>query len=79
MAFPTGFIARDYLITFIILFATLIVSAAIGLMWAWRVWLVCAAIFYSIWSFFYTSVFSVFTQDHGFCPGEVGGEDGGCV
>ena len=73
LAFPTGFIARDYLISFIILFVALIVSAAIGLMWAWRVWLVCAAIFYFIWSFFYTSVFSAFTQNHGFCPGEVGG------
>ena len=72
-AFPTGFIARDYLISFAILIAALIVSAVIGLMWAWRVWLVCAAIFYTIWSFFYTSVFSAFSLNHGFCPGEVGG------
>ena len=73
VAFPTGFIARDYLITFAILFTAMVASIVIGLMWAWKVWLICAGIFYTIWTFFYTSVFSAFTQDRGFCPSEVGG------
>ena len=74
-SFPNGVVARDYLISFGVLFILLIASAVIGIMWRWRVWLLCAAIFYAIWTMLYTSVFSLFTQAHGFCPGapEVGG------
>ena len=72
LAFPTGVVGRDYLVTFIVLFTALLVSVIIGLAWSWRVWLISAAIFYAIWTFFYTSVFGFFTQNHGFCPTEVG-------
>ena len=34
--------------------------------------MLCASIFYFIWLFFYTSVFSAFTQSHGFCPDALG-------
>ena len=69
---PNGIVGRDYLIAIGTLAVTLVVSAIIGLMWRWKVWLVCAGIFYTIWVFFYTSVFSVFTQSHGFCPADLG-------
>ena len=72
VSFPEGSVARNYLISFGVLFATLLVSAIIGFMWQWRVWLVCAAIFYTIWTMLYTSVFGVFVKAHGFCPTEVG-------
>ena len=73
LAFPTGLIGRDYLTTFVVLFSTLLLSVLIGVAWSWRVWLISAAIFYTVWTFFYTSVFGFFTQSHGFCPAEVGG------
>ena len=69
---PNGIVARDYLVAIGTLAATLAVSAVIGLMWRWKVWLLCAGIFYFIWLFFYTSVFSAFTQSHGFCPDALG-------
>ena len=72
LAFTSGVIARDYLIAFGVLAATLIASIIIGVMWRWRVWLVCAGIFYFVWIGFYTSVFGLFVQHHGYCPAEVG-------
>ena len=69
---PNGIAGRDYLIAIGTLAATLAVSAIIGVMWRWKVWLLCAGIFYTIWIFFYTSVFSAFTQSHGFCPADLG-------
>ena len=70
---PNGVVARDHLISFGVLFAALVVSVIVGLMWRWKVWLVCAGIFYLIWTMLYTSVFGFFVQPHGYCPGEVGG------
>ena len=37
---------------------TFVISIAIGLWWRWKVWLVCAGIFYGIWAVFYTSAFT---------------------
>ncbi len=71
-AFTSGVIARDYFISFGVLAATLIVSVIIGVMWRWRVWLICAGIFYIVWAAFYTSVFGLFVQRHGYCPAELG-------
>ena len=72
VSLPNGIVGRDYLIAIGTLAATLAVSAIIGVMWRWKVWLLCAGIFYTIWIFFYTSVFSAFTQSHGFCPADLG-------
>ena len=72
VSLPSGIVGRDYLVAIGTLAATLAVSAIIGLMWRWKVWLLCAGIFYFIWLFFYTSVFSAFTQSHGFCPDALG-------
>ena len=74
--FPGGIIARDFLLTFAVLAGTLVASAITGLMWRWKVWLVCAGIFYLIWTMLYTSVFGLFVQGHNFCPSEVGGTFG---
>ena len=73
LAFPSGSIARDYLVSFGVLAGALVASATLGIMWRWKVWLLCAGIFYSIWTLFYTSVFGLFVQPHGYCPGEIGG------
>ena len=72
VAIPEGSVPRGYLLAFVVLTATLIASAVIGLMWRWKVWLICAGIFYLIWTLLYTSVFGVFVQNHGYCPNDLG-------
>ena len=72
VSFPSGIVARDFLVSFGVLAAMLIASAVIGFMWRWKVWLICAAIFYSIWTMLYTSFFGLFVQHHGYCPGDAG-------
>ena len=37
---------------------TLLISVVLGLMWWWRVWLICAGIFYGIWITLYTTAFT---------------------
>jgi predicted membrane-bound mannosyltransferase len=73
VAFPGGFVARNYLIAFGVLAATFLVSVAIGLTWRWKLWLPCAGVFYLLWTSLYTSGFGAFVQSHGYCPSEVGG------
>ena len=73
VSFPNGSIGRDYLVSFGVLASALLLSIIVGVMWQWRVWLVCAAIFYTIWTALYTSFFGAFVQHHGYCPGEIGG------
>ncbi len=46
-----------------------LVSIAIGLLWNWRLWLVNAVIFYSLFTIFFTTVF---TNGAGFFTGMVG-------
>ena len=72
VAFSEGSVPRDYLISLGFILGALILSVIIGMMWWWRVWLLCAAIFYTIWTMLYTSVFGLFVQHHGFCPSEAG-------
>ena len=73
LALPHGFVARDWLIAFAVLAVTLVASAVIGMLWRWKVWLLCAAIFYLIWTTLYTSLYGLFVQAHGYCPTETGG------
>ena len=73
ISLPEGLVARNYIIPLCILAGTLTLSALIGVMWKWKVWLLCAGIFYTIWIMLYTTVFSVFVRPHGFCPPEAGG------
>ncbi len=61
-------IARTYLTAGVVLFLVSAVSVAIGIMWRWRVWLACAAIFYTVWLFFYTAVFGAFGRPFTECP-----------
>ena len=72
LALPDGFVARDWLIAFAALAVALVASAAIGMLWRWKVWLLCAAIFYLIWTALYTTFFGLFVQPHGYCPSETG-------
>ncbi len=76
-AFPNGSVGRDYLISFAVLAFALLVSIAFGVMWRWKVWLISAGIFYLIYIMFFTSMFGVFVQSHGYCPAEAGGFFGG--
>ena len=73
VALPSGFVARDFLVSISILFGALFVSVMVGIMWRWRVWLTCAGIFYFIWIALQTSIFGAFVQNHGYCPGTLGG------
>ncbi len=73
VALPSGFVARDFLASIGILFGALFVSVMIGIMWRWKVWLACAGIFYFIWIALQTSIFGAFVQNHGYCPGTLGG------
>lgn len=45
------------------------VSITVGLVWNWRRWLVCAAIFYAVFAFFFTSMF---TNINGLATGMIG-------
>ena len=71
--FPEGVVARDFLVSFGILFGALLVSITIGVLWRWKVWLICAGIFYLIWTFLQTSAFGAFVAHHGYCPTDLGG------
>ncbi len=73
LALPSGFVARDWLIAFAVLAGTLVTSVVAGLLWRWKVWLLCAGIFYLIWTMLYTSFYGLFVQAHGYCPPEAGG------
>ena len=48
----------NYVVAAAMLLGTLVVSAAAGIWWLGRVWLLCAAIFYIIWSALYTTLFT---------------------
>jgi predicted membrane-bound mannosyltransferase/DNA-binding beta-propeller fold protein YncE len=45
------------------------ISITVGLVWNWRRWLVCAAIFYAVFVFFYTTMF---TNINGLATGMIG-------
>jgi uncharacterized protein (TIGR03663 family) len=55
--------------TGITLFLMLAISAAIGVLWNWRLWLSQAALFYAVFVFFYTTMF---TNANGFFSGIIG-------
>ncbi len=73
LAFINMEVAVNYLVAGAVLLAVSILAAALGLMWRWRVWLTCAAIFYGIWLTFYTSIFSLFGKPFTECPETIDG------
>jgi uncharacterized protein (TIGR03663 family) len=69
-----GVVATDYTqegITraVLALIPTMAISITVGLVWNWRRWLVCAAIFYAVFAFFYTTMF---TNINGLATGMIG-------
>ena len=48
----------NYVVAGAMLLGTLVISAALGIWWLGRAWLVCAAVFYLIWSALYTTLFT---------------------
>ena len=68
MSFSELEIARSYLVAGVVLFLVSAVTVAIGLMWQWRVWLLCAGIFYTVWLTFYTAIFGAFGRPFTECP-----------
>ncbi|MBI2935278.1 MAG: TIGR03663 family protein [Chloroflexi bacterium] len=56
---PVGLPARNAVfVAAAVVALSLVLSFVIGLKWNWRRWLVCAALFYSLWVLLYTSVFT---------------------
>ena len=53
-------------VAIVLVVAALGVSAAVGLLWDWRRWLVCAGVFYSLWALFYSSLL---TSPYGLASG----------
>lgn len=45
------------------------ISIVVGLVWNWRRWLICAALFYAVFAFFYTTMF---TNINGLATGMIG-------
>ena len=41
-----------------IIAGTILVTIVLGLLWRWKVWLLCAGIFYGVWITFYTTAFT---------------------
>ena len=66
-------VARSYLIALAILVGITVLSAVVGLMWRWRVWLISAAIFYLIWTAFYTSFYGLLGRPYTECPDSLQG------
>ncbi len=48
----------NYIVAFIMLVGTMVISLAVGVWWLGRAWLICAAIFYLIWAALYTTLFT---------------------
>ena len=53
-----GFISLNYLISFIIITAAVLLSLYLGFNWKQSVWVRCASIFYFIWVTLYTTVYT---------------------
>ena len=53
-----GRIAVNYLIPVLALLALLVTGATVGIVWGGGLWLVCAAVFYVIWTVLYTTMFT---------------------
>ena len=68
MSMPELEIARNYLIAGGILAFVTAVSVVVGMMWRWKVWLLCAGIFYGVWLTFYTAIFGIFARPFTECP-----------
>ena len=53
-------IPTNYVVALIMVAGTFAISAAVGIWWLGRAWLICAGIFYLIWSALYTTMFTNF-------------------
>ncbi len=56
----SGGVPVNYVVACATLLATLLASAALGIWWLGRSWLICAGIFYLIWTALYTTLFTNF-------------------
>ena len=48
----------NYVVAGVMLLGTLVISAALGIWWLGRAWLICAGVFYLIWAALYTTLFT---------------------
>ena len=51
-------VPANYVVALLSLLGTLAISAAVGIWWLGRAWLLCAGIFYLIWAALYTTLFT---------------------
>ena len=53
-----GRVAMNYLVPVLTLLLLLVVGGAVGIAWGGGVWLLCAAVFYGVWTTLYTTFFT---------------------
>ena len=51
-------VPANYVVAFLTLVGTLVISAAVGIWWLGRAWLICGGVFYLIWTALYTTMFT---------------------
>ena len=68
-ASPVDYSTQGMIYSLIALAPLYLMSSAVGLLWNWRKWLICNAIFYALFFFFFTTMF---TNLNGVATGLVG-------
>ena len=53
-------VPANYVVALLMLLGTLAISAAVGIWWLGRAWLICAGVFYLVWTALYTTMFTNF-------------------
>ena len=51
-------VPANYVVALLTLVGTLVISAAVGIWWLGRAWLICSGVFYLIWTALYTTMFT---------------------
>ena len=51
-------VPANYVVALLTLVGTLVISAALGIWWLGRAWLICSGVFYLIWTALYTTMFT---------------------
>ena len=70
----SGSVPHGYVISIGVILGAVCLSVYVGLLWRWKAWLACAAIFFLIWAAFHTSFFGAFVSHGSVCQAaDVGG------
>ncbi|MBZ0301856.1 MAG: TIGR03663 family protein, partial [Anaerolineae bacterium] len=66
---PTDYSSEGITRAILAIIPMIAISVVVGLVWNWRAWLVCAVLFYAIFAFFFTTMF---TNPNGLATGVIG-------